>query len=72
MVNWKKEYMKNKIMLYLMLIVSIGMTQAPKIAQLSGKVTDSLSGEPVVYASITVYSIESNEIIVGGITDENG
>ena len=59
-------------MLYLILIVSIGMAQAPKIAQLSGKVTDSLSGKPVAYASITVYSIESDEIIIGGITDENG
>ena len=64
--------MKNKIIIWFILIVSIAMAQGPAIAQLSGKVSDSLSGEPVAYASITVYNIESNELVVGGITDESG
>ncbi|WP_148783725.1 TonB-dependent receptor domain-containing protein [Aquimarina intermedia] len=40
--------------------------------QVSGKVVDEISGEPLEYATISFYSPRKQKIITGGITDQNG
>ena len=44
----------------------------PKIGVLTGAVVDSSSTNPIPYASISIVNIRSNEVVTGGITDENG
>lgn len=44
----------------------------PKIGVLYGTVIDSSSRKPIQYASVSVVSMRTNEIVTGGITGENG
>ena len=44
----------------------------PSIGVLSGVVVDSSTGTPVHYASVSVISLRSDEIVSGGITDKDG
>tara|TARA_B110000438_G_scaffold287350_1_gene319557 strand:- start:493 stop:3012 length:2520 start_codon:yes stop_codon:yes gene_type:complete len=44
----------------------------PKIGVLTGAVVDSSSTNPIPYASISIVNMRSNEVVTGGITDENG
>ncbi len=47
-------------------------TNLPKIGVLQGIVVDSVTTEPIPYASISVVNMRSNEIVTGGITDQTG
>jgi len=44
----------------------------PKIGVLQGIVVDSVTTEPIPYASVSVVNMRSNEVITGGITDQTG
>ena len=44
----------------------------PKIGVIYGTVVDSLTREPIQYASISVINSRTNEVITGGITNEKG
>ncbi|MBC8175390.1 MAG: TonB-dependent receptor [Candidatus Marinimicrobia bacterium] len=44
----------------------------PKIGVLYGTVIDSSSRKPIQYASVSVVSMRTNEIVTGGITNETG
>ena len=44
----------------------------PKIGVLQGIVVDSVTSEPIPYASVSVLNMRSNEVVTGGITDQTG
>ncbi|HIM26558.1 MAG TPA: carboxypeptidase regulatory-like domain-containing protein, partial [Candidatus Marinimicrobia bacterium] len=44
----------------------------PKIGVLQGTVVDSITAEPIPYASVSVVNMRSNEVVTGGITDQTG
>lgn len=46
--------------------------QAQDLANISGVVVDSLSNEPIDFASVTLLSQQSNQVVKGGQTDEKG
>ena len=46
--------------------------KAPKIGQVYGTVIDSVSENPIPYASVSVINSRSNTILTGGITDDKG
>tara|TARA_S200000501_G_scaffold62142_1_gene52758 strand:- start:3868 stop:6360 length:2493 start_codon:yes stop_codon:yes gene_type:complete len=45
---------------------------SPKIGELSGTIIDSLTLDPIPYASISIVSSRNNTIISGGISKEDG
>ena len=47
-------------------------SKAPKIGQVYGTVVDSVTSEPIPYASISIINSRSNTILTGGISDERG
>ena len=47
-------------------------SKAPKIGQVYGTVVDSVSGDPIPYASVSIVNSRSNTIMTGGITDDDG
>lgn len=47
-------------------------SRLPSIGILSGFVVDSLSGQPIPYASISIVSQRNQEIVTGGISNEQG
>ena len=47
-------------------------SKAPKIGQVYGTVVDSVTSEPIPYASISIINSRSNTILTGGISDEKG
>ena len=76
---------KYKIVIYFILIFStfivaqhgrgggrFNPANLPKIGVLKGIVVDSVTTEPIPYASISVVNMRSNEIVTGGITDQKG
>jgi len=76
---------KYKIVIYFILIFStfivaqhgrgggrFNPANLPKIGVLQGIVVDSVTTEPIPYASISVVNMRSNEIVTGGITDQTG
>lgn len=44
----------------------------PKIRVIFGIVVNSSNGTPIQYSSISVVNMRTNEIVTGGVTDENG
>lgn len=44
----------------------------PKIGEVNGLISDAASGEPVIYASVAVYSLSDSSIAGGALTDEKG
>ncbi len=69
-----KKYLLN---LWLILFSTISAqqfdpNQLPKIGVLQGTVIDSITQLPIQYASISLISQRSNDIITGGVSDENG
>ena len=46
--------------------------KAPKIGQVYGTVIDSVSENPIPYASVSVINSRSNTVLTGGITDDKG
>lgn len=69
-----------KLRFYLFIVIFISFINAqqfdlnnlPKIGILKGSVIDSTSGEPLEYASVSLISQRTNEIVTGGITDALG
>ena len=47
-------------------------SKAPKIGQVYGTVVDSVSGDPIPYASVSIVNSRSSTIMTGGITDDDG
>ena len=47
-------------------------SKAPKIGQVYGTVVDSVTSEPIPYASISIINSRSNTILTGGISDDRG
>ena len=47
-------------------------SKAPKIGQVYGTVVDSVTSEPIPYASISIINSRSNTILTGGISDARG
>ncbi len=64
--------------IFILLIISLVSAQKldpskmPKIGILYGTVIDSVTSQPLQYASVSLISQRTNEIITGGITDEEG
>ena len=44
----------------------------PAMGKISGVVVDSLSGQEIAYASVSVINMKTDEIITGAITDDSG
>ena len=44
----------------------------PAIGVLQGKVIDSSTSKPIEYASISLVSLENNELVTGGLTNKDG
>ena len=76
---------KYKIIIYFILIFStiiiaqqgrgggrFNAANLPKIGVLQGIVVDSVTTEPIPYASVSVVNMRSNEIVTGGITNQTG
>ncbi len=51
---------------------SMDPRKAPKIGMIFGTVVDSATQTPIPYASVSVISQRSGEIVTGGITDDSG
>ncbi|MBL7014720.1 MAG: TonB-dependent receptor [Candidatus Marinimicrobia bacterium] len=49
-----------------------GGSGRPAMGKISGVVVDSLSGQEIAYASISVINMKTDEIVTGAITDESG
>lgn len=74
--------MKNKLYIYILLVVLIGIAyshtghshkpKAPAIGQIYGSVIDSITSTPIEYASVTLIESESGEIITGSLTNKAG
>ena len=47
-------------------------SKMPKIGVLQGTVIDSVTAQPLQYASVSLISQRTDEIVTGGITDEDG
>ena len=47
-------------------------SKAPKIGQVYGTIVDSVTSEPIPYASISIINSRSNTILTGGISDTRG
>ena len=68
----------NKYILLIMIFIGsvtaqqFNSSNLPKIGVLRGTVTDSISGQPLQYASVSIFSLRTNELVSGGITDEDG
>lgn len=63
--------------LYIFLISAIfaqqfNHVQLPKIGILQGTVIDSITSQPIQYASISLVSLRTNDIVTGGVTNEYG
>lgn len=63
--------------LLLLLIVALSLTppaqaQPKGIGKISGTVVDAQSGKPVEYATITLYTQATRELVTGTITDDKG
>jgi len=69
--------LKNIIIL---ILISFSLTHAqswggremPEIGVLKGSVIDSLTNNPIEYASLSLISKRTNEVITGGVTDADG
>ncbi len=44
----------------------------PAIGILQGSIVDSVSLKPLEYASISLVELEHNELVTGGLSDQNG
>ncbi len=63
------------IILFLISAVSaqkFNQDQAPKIGVLQGTVIDSITSQPIEYASISLISLRTNDIVTGAVSDEDG
>lgn len=64
--------------IFILLLINLVFAQKfdpskmPKIGVLQGTVLDSVTSQPLQYASVSLISQRTNEIITGGITDESG
>ena len=65
-------------LLILLAFQSIGSAQhfdpsrMPKIGVVTGAVIDSITGDPVAYASVSLISEREQTVVTGGITDDQG
>ena len=65
-------------LLILLAFQSIGSAQhfdpsrMPKIGVVTGTVIDSITGDPVAYASVSLISEREQTVVTGGITDDQG
>ena len=66
---------------YLILIFSLAFCQwpgsgngakMPSIGVISGSIIDSTTNQPLEYASISLVNIQSNKLVTGGLSNENG
>ncbi|HXC04281.1 MAG TPA: TonB-dependent receptor, partial [Bacteroidia bacterium] len=57
-----------------MWVHGIGAQPAPggSTGKLSGRITDSITGQPVAYASLSLTLLETGKVVNGGTTDEKG
>jgi len=63
------------IILFLISAVSaqkFNQGQAPKIGVLQGTVIDSITSQPIEYASISLVNLRTNDIVTGSVSDEDG
>lgn len=60
------------VILLLIVFFCYNMVHAQNQAKISGVVVDSISSEPIDFASVTLLSQETNQFIKGGQTDEQG
>ena len=44
----------------------------PAIGVVKGMILDSTSSSPLQYASISIVNLHSNEVVTGGLSEENG
>lgn len=61
-----------KIIFILILSSQVIISQTNNKSKLEGKIQDEISEEPLAYASMILYKPGSEEIVSGGISDENG
>ncbi len=63
--------------LYIFLVSAVFAQQfnpnkMPKIGVLQGTVIDSITSQPILYASISLISLRTNDIVTGGVTNDDG
>lgn len=49
-----------------------GRSPIPAIGVITGTVVDSSTGEPIVYASVSLVRLRDQQLVTGGITDDKG
>ncbi len=73
--------MKTSLILFLTLVTTLAFSQRPggggaqkdaATGEIFGNVTDSISEQPVSYVRILAFKQPENEMITGGVTQENG
>lgn len=65
------------LILYILLISTVFTQQfnpnkMPKIGVLQGTVIDSSTNRPIQYASVSLVSLRTNDIVTGGVTNDDG
>ena len=65
------------IILFLLTNISFGQWSGargkmPAIGVIRGSVTDSTSGQPLEYTSISLVNMRSNEVVTGALSDKTG
>lgn len=70
----KEKTMKSLILFFFLLVAMKGnsMSAEPVPAEVSGKVTDSQSKQPIEYASVAVYKSNDSSLVFGTITGPGG
>lgn len=67
----KLQVVRN-ITLFLTLCLGPFLLQAQDLAKISGIVVDSVSSRPIDFASVTLMNQQTNQVIKGGQTDDDG
>lgn len=60
------------VILFLALFLCVGRLYAQEQGKISGVIRDSLSNEPIDFASVTILNQQNKQTVKGGQTDENG
>ncbi|MBA3662994.1 MAG: TonB-dependent receptor [Bacteroidetes bacterium] len=60
------------ILVFAFICIKAQKPDKPGIGKITGRIVDSLTGEPVEYATISILKQESKKIVDGGTTDDKG
>ncbi len=65
-------FLNRRVLLsFLILLPFLSQAQTNSL-EIKGKIVDKTSGQPLVYATVSIIDSETSQVITGGITDESG